>query len=417
MTDEFDFVIVGCGAAGIGAARRLSALGASTLVLEAADRIGGRARTLEVRGHRLDLGCGWLHSGDRNAWTGIAEQSGFAVDRRAPGWRQQYGNLGFSPAGQAAARDAFDRWAERLAKHPPASDRASDALEPGGEWNDYIRAMAGFISGVDPEHVSATDYAAYDDASTGQNWRVSAGYGTLVAASLPPSVPLRTGTPVSELAVTGDGVALTTPAGTVHARAVILTVSTAVLANDAIRMPRDLEPWQACAAALPLGRDEKVFLEITGDAPFEDETHVTGNPRSRLTGGYHIRPFGAPVIECFLGGEAAGVVDEGEDAGFAFARDELAALFGSDVKRSLRPLATSHWAKTATIGGAYSCALPGHAAARSRLAKPFDDRVFFAGEATHGFDFTTAHGAHDSGVRAADEAFAAVGRSRGTHTK
>jgi len=48
------------------------------------------------------------------------------------------------------------------------------------------------------------------------------------------------------------------------------------------------------------------------------------------------------------------------------------------------------------------------AAAREVLARPFDDRIFFAGEATHGFDFSSAHGAHDSGVRAAEHAMAAL---------
>ncbi|MCJ2058503.1 FAD-dependent oxidoreductase [Methylobacterium sp. J-048] len=61
----------------------------------------------------------------------------------------------------------------------------------------------------------------------------------------------------------------------------------------------------------------------------------------------------------------------------------------------------------ASIGRAYSCALPGQSQARARLAQPFEDRFFFAGEATHPFDFTTAHGAHDSGQRGADEAMAA----------
>lgn len=62
----------------------------------------------------------------------------------------------------------------------------------------------------------------------------------------------------------------------------------------------------------------------------------------------------------------------------------------------------------ASIGGAYSCALPGQSQARARLARPFEERLFFAGEATHPHDFTTAHGAHDSGQRAADEALAAL---------
>ena len=60
------------------------------------------------------------------------------------------------------------------------------------------------------------------------------------------------------------------------------------------------------------------------------------------------------------------------------------------------------------VGGAYSHALPGHAAAREELARPFEQRLFFAGEATHARDYSTAHGAYDSGVRAVEEAIAAL---------
>jgi monoamine oxidase len=63
------------------------------------------------------------------------------------------------------------------------------------------------------------------------------------------------------------------------------------------------------------------------------------------------------------------------------------------------------------VGGGYSYALPGHVGARTTLAQSFDARVFFAGEATSRSDFSTAHGAHDSGVRAAEEVIAALGKS------
>jgi monoamine oxidase len=49
---------------------------------------------------------------------------------------------------------------------PPATDCAADALAPGCEWNNYIRAMCGFISGAGLERISATDFAAYDAAAT-----------------------------------------------------------------------------------------------------------------------------------------------------------------------------------------------------------------------------------------------------------
>ncbi|KAB0267253.1 FAD-dependent oxidoreductase [Microvirga brassicacearum] len=99
-------------------------------------------------------------------------------------------------------------------------------------------------------------------------------------------------------------------------------------------------------------------------------------------------------------------------AAFAYAVDQLAALFGADVRRRLRPLVASNWSRMEYVGGAYSYALPGRAGARGELARPFDQRLFFAGEATQRHDFSTAHGAYQSGTRAAEEATAALTRSQ-----
>jgi monoamine oxidase len=409
MSVDFEIVIVGGGAAGIGAARQVAASGRSTLLLEATSRLGGRAWTYDVAGLPLDLGCGWLHSADRNPWAGIAEASGFVVDRREPAWGVQHRDLGFSTAEQAAARQAFAAWSERLATMPPASDRAADALVPGCEWNGYLQALSGFLNGAGLERISVADYMAYDAASTGRNWRVPAGYGTLVGASVPSTVALRLSTPAASIDLDALGVTVATRAGAVRARAAILTVSTAVLAGPTIRLPAALDGWRHAAALLPLGRNEKIFLAIVGDSPFAPETHVLGNPRDARTGTYYIRPFGWPVIEGFLGGDGAKIVEAcGPAAGFAYAIDQLAGLFGSGVRPRLRPLIASGWSRMTFVGGAYSHALPGHAAARGELARPFENRLFFAGEATHHHDFSTAHGAYESGVRAAQEAIAAL---------
>ena len=88
---------------------------------------------------------------------------------------------------------------------------------------------------------------------------------------------------------------------------------------------------------------------------------------------------------------------------FRIATDELAALLGSDIRRHLRPIAASAWSRTEWVNGSYSHALPGQAHARAVLARPIGDRIFFAGEATHTTDFSTAHGAWQSGIRAALE--------------
>ena len=104
-------------------------------------------------------------------------------------------------------------------------------------WNGYLQAMSGYISGAGLERLSIADYLAYDTASTRHNWRVPAGYGTLVAASLPPGVALRLATPVEAINLEAAGVSIATRAGSITARTAILTVSTAVIVGGTIRLP------------------------------------------------------------------------------------------------------------------------------------------------------------------------------------
>ena len=84
---DVEVVVVGGGAAGVAAAKRLIEASIRCLLVEARPRLGGRAWTVHDRnGHGLDLGCGWLHSADRNPWTGVARQQGFTIEkRRRPG--------------------------------------------------------------------------------------------------------------------------------------------------------------------------------------------------------------------------------------------------------------------------------------------------------------------------------------------
>src|SRR5439155_22264426 len=84
---EVDVAVIGAGAAGIGAARRLVEAGTvSVLVLEARDRVGGRVHTIAPAGFPLDRGAEWLHSADRNPLSPIAQRLGFSVHRPRPEW-------------------------------------------------------------------------------------------------------------------------------------------------------------------------------------------------------------------------------------------------------------------------------------------------------------------------------------------
>ncbi|UIJ44112.1 FAD-dependent oxidoreductase [Sphingomonas cannabina] len=403
-----DVAIVGAGAAGIGAARRVAASGRSALLVEAGSRIGGRAWTLPVEGMPLDLGCGWLHSAERNPWVRIAEEAGFAVTRGPTAWGKQYRDLGFTQAERDAAGAAYAAFEQRLRDDPPASDRAFDALPPGGEWNDFIESLSGYINGAGLRTLSIADYLAYDGAASDQNWRLPAGYGTLVAASLP-RLPVAMATPVTHIDHAGRLLRLETSRGAIEARTAIVTVPTNVIANGALSFSPALGDHVEAAARLPLGLANKIFLHLDGAEEIDPDSHLLGNPRDPATGSYYLRPFGRPVIECFFGGEGAKEIEAtGLDGAASFAAAELSTLFGSGFARRLRLVAGSAWGQADGFGGSYSHACPGHAGARAVLARPVDNRLFFAGEACSPTDFSTAHGALATGIAAAEAALAVL---------
>jgi len=85
-------------------------------------------------------------------------------------------------------------------------------------------------------------------------------------------------------------------------------------------------------------------------------------------------------------------------------------LFGSDIRHRLSPLAASFWRADRFARGSYSYAKPGHADDRARLAEPVEGRLFFAGEACSPHHFSTAHGAYETGLQAAEAVLASLRR-------
>jgi len=395
-----DVAIVGAGAAGIAAGRRLAASGLDVLLIEAADRIGGRAYTAFHDGLHFDLGCGWLHSADRNPWAALAPELGFHLDRTTPPWRVQFRDLGFPAADQRAARTAFARFEERLREAPPESDRASDLLDAGDRWKPYLEALSTYVNGTELEQLSIRDYLAYADNDTGVNWRVTEGYGSLIAAAAK-GVPVALNTAVTSIDASGHALRLTTAKGEIEAARVIITVPTDVLASGAIRLPPEASNHIDAASALPLGLADKIIFKLSDCDGLEPDTQVLGDPFEKRTATYHLRPFGRPLIEGFVGGEAAREFEADGSAFVDFALGELASLFGSGIRSRLTPIAQSRWGRRPFSRGSYSHALPGHASARAILAADVDGRLFFAGEACSKQDFSTAHGAFETGLAAA----------------
>jgi monoamine oxidase len=405
---------VGAGAAGLAAARLLSERRPdwSILVVEAEDRTGGRARTIAALGLGvpLDLGCGWLHGAERNPWLAIAGTLGFHVDRTPAPWDVQYRDLGFPPEDQRAYEAAAETFYHRqaAAQADPVDRSLGALLEPGNPWNGLLDAVSSYVSGAELDALSTHDSAHY--AVHGSDWRVSEGYGRLVVA-YGAGLPVALGSPVTRIDHGGTGpVRLETPRGTLEARAVVVTVSTNLLAEGAIRFDPPLPEKVAAAQDLPLGLANKVFLRLAEPEALPTDGHLIGNPRSARTGAYHLRPFGRPVIEGYVGGTLARELEQaGEAAAASFALDELAGLLGGAFRKQASLLTATSWGRTATVRGSYAYARPGAAGQRAILAAPVEGRLFFAGEATSPDAFTTARGAHESGLRAAGEVLAALG--------
>ena len=410
MQDRFDVVVVGAGAAGIAALRRLSASGPSSVALEARTRVGGRAHTMFGRpGLPLDCGAGWLHSADQNPLVALIEERGFAIDRSPPAWGRQAGNQDFPPQDQRAFRQAYDLFEQRLeAAAGTGADRpAADFFEPDGRWNALIDAVSSYYHGAEYDQVSVLDYAAYDDS--GVNWRAPEGYGTALAsfADLARVVPHCA---VSTIHRDGPELQLETSRGALYARAVIVAVPTPALAQGRLAFSPDLPDKREAAAGLPLGLADKAFLGLDEPEALPKDQHLFGRTDRTETGSYHLRPFGRPYVEVFLGGRAARALEgQGPGAMAAFAVEELVELMGSDIRRKLHSLGETAWAADPWALGSYSHALPGSAGCRSALAAPVEGRIFFAGEATSAHAYSTVHGAWESGLRAAGEVLAALG--------
>ena len=415
LPSEVDVAIIGAGAAGLGAARALESSGRSVIVLEARNRLGGRGHTIMAAPDiTFDLGCGWLHSADQNSFAKIGEQLHFEIDKTRPPWREQAVHGAFPAAERAdfiSALDAFYDRAEAAAEElrKTGRDSAADAyLEPGNRWNPMIDAISTYINGCELDQVSALDMDAYEDTEI--NWRVRRGYGTLMTAYGAPC-PVAFDTEVTLIDHSGKRVRLETSRGTLSAGQVIVTVPTNLIADEAIRFHPALPAKVDAARGLPLGLADKVMLALDDDGTLPKDGSLRGATMRTAMGTYHLRPFGQPCIEGFFGGRfAQQLEDAGDGALAAQSIDEIAAYLGNDIRRKLKPLAESRWAHDPFARGSYSHALPGHAGARAVLAAPVEGRLFFAGEATSPHFFSTAHGARDSGERAAGEVLATLAR-------
>lgn len=407
-SNEVDVAVIGAGAAGLAAAAAARAAGLSVTVLEAKNRIGGRAHTVAdaLPGGPFDLGCHWMHDASENPFGAVAIAHGIAFrNSRHPARLPHWLSLAGRTADAAERTACADYYEACYAAFHDAGAAGRDipgieTLDTSSPYYPLFRGWCAAILGVPPEWVSTADYHAQID--TGENWPAPTGYGALIAETFR-HVPVALGRRVQAVDRRGPRLAVTTDDGTLAADDVIVAVSTSVLAAERIAFTPALpDDVREAVAAVPLGHAERVGVALAhkiDGLPDHCAGHMLTAAGEEI--GLMIHEFGRAEVTAYLaGGLAAGLGQEGPEAAIAFVREALREAFGADVAASITAAVASAWSGDPDVLGAYSHALPGAAHRRARLAQPVDERLHLAGEATHPTRFASAHGAYMSGIRA-----------------
>ena len=414
-----DVLIIGAGVAGLAAWRELYSAGLTSVILEARDRIGGRILTDRSTTSPIELGAEFVHGKPQALWSILKKarlQVNECSDTRLV-------------SGEGGLRRCPGYWKiiEKVNKQiDPSREIAYDQFLAAVDALPFEKLVAkSYVEGFNAaraEMISASAIAIGDRASAeidGQRqFRLSGGYGSLVdwlAADLQ-SDRLYLRTSVGEIRWRRGHVEAMadTPGGDIIFSAVrlIVTVPLGVLqappgAPGAIQFVPSLQQKEAAVRRLEMGHAVKLvicfserFWETNGRFTF-----VISFDRE-MPVWWTQKPLASNVLTGWAGGSAAEkLIGLPPEDLLDRAIQSLARVFGKPNGWLRERVDTIHyhdWSHDPFSRGAYSYPKVGGLEAAEALAKPVNDTIFFAGEAT---DFRgangTVHAALDSGISAA----------------
>lgn len=437
MNDErVDVVVVGAGMAGLAAARELCGAGLRVRVLEARGRTGGRVYTHHDAAHPLpvELGAEFIDVPGQ-AWE-IFRAAGGAAYRSVRGfWSVDAGRA--EPLDYGKIEPVMDR----LSPPPEPDVTFAEFLDRSDDVDPDVRAQAeryveGF-HGAPVGRVGVAWLAKAEEGTGGGGGDVRhqplGGYDRVaraLAAELDARGILRLNTVVHHVGWKRGAAEVRTRArsGTelpsVHARAVLVTVPLGVLqapedAPGAICFHPRPKPTLDSARALGVAHVVKVVFRFRAfvwerlkgleeDAEVKFLQPVGG----RFNVWWTSSPVRAPVLTAWAGGTAAERMEADGTDPVGAALDDLARWLGvsrGEVEAELEEWHRHDWAADPFARGAYSYVPAGALDAQAALARPVENTLFFAGEATCGDGMnSTVEGALRSGRRAAREVLAVL---------
>lgn len=431
-------LILGAGAAGLACGERLQRLGIPFTILEARDRIGGRALTdyTLAPGLPLELGAQMVHGRHvitqqwarelgltTRPWP-VAQRALFSLNRRMcrfP-WFAFPGYPGF---GLRAFYEGTRTLPDRLQKMPPPDRTLATFLEqqsPSLGARRFIELLHAHVYAADADEIGVRGPAEEERRAPEEfgyrNFRLNEGYSEMFQRrSAPFRDRIRLGVRVTAVRYSDRGVRVETqldgPTGPLvfEGRAAVVTFPLGVLKAEAVAFEPELPaPKRDAIRSISFGMGYALQLRMTGTElrdRFGDFSLVwAGGPTTFHRPG--VRQRGLPeIITAFTVGREAGRRAAMSDL------DRVAATWAelSSALPDHTPVGTLHqhsvhlWPTDPLAHGAYSFLPPGvDPAARERLAEPVGNVLFFAGEATDWQgESATIHGAIDTGYRAAEE--------------
>lgn len=411
--------IIGAGIAGLAAANRLLKNGISSIILEARNRVGGRILTDYSLGIPISLGPQWLHGLENNPIAKLADNLSLHY-KKTEFVDLLWLNRDQKAISHASATSFFHEFEEtlNLSKHYAQRQKENisllDALNAVShvehlctdEKDLYeVRKYAlSLYTGASLKNLSASHWDE-EEILPGGNHMLLEGFMP-IADHLAGCCDIRFNTQVSKIIFNASNITMMTNQGDFIVEKVILTVPLGILKRSIIQFDPDL-PSRKKIAIERLGMGILDSLVLKFSKIFWPQTccgMVFSDPALDFRFFMNLNYFQQqPIITSRVAGEHAKMLEELNDKiWLEKAMKGLSQVFGKDIPAPENYL-TVRWGKDKFSYGSYSyIAKEASGTEYDVLAEPIDNRLFFAGEATHRQYPGTVHGAYLSGIRAAE---------------